>query len=63
MTLDLAAEGFKAAATGGGQSWWQVYLIFQGGDVGAPSQIDTTINNIRFAAVPEPATAAWRSGD
>lgn len=62
VTLDLAAEGFKAAAAGGGQSWWQVYLIFQGGDVGAPSQIDTTIDNIRFAAVPEPATAALAIG-
>lgn len=62
VTLDLAAEGFKAAAAGGGQTWWQVYLIFQGGDVGAPSQINTTIDNIRFAAVPEPATAALAIG-
>jgi hypothetical protein len=63
VTLDLAAEGFKAAAAGGGQSWWQVYLIFQGGDVGAPTQITTTIDNIRFsAAVPEPATAALAIG-
>jgi hypothetical protein len=62
VTLDLAAEGFKAAAAGGGQSWWQVYLIFQGGDVGAPAQINTTIDNIRFAAVPEPATAALAIG-
>lgn len=62
VTLDLAAEGFKAAAAGGGQSWWQIYLIFQGGDVGAPTQITTTIDNIRFSAVPEPATAALAIG-
>ncbi len=62
VTLDLAAEGFKAAAAGGSQSWWQVYLIFQGGDVGAPTQITTTIDNIRFSAVPEPATAALAIG-
>ncbi|MBL9161762.1 MAG: PEP-CTERM sorting domain-containing protein [Planctomycetaceae bacterium] len=62
VSLDLAAEGFKAAAAAGDQSWWQVYLIFQGGDVGAPSQITTTIDNIRFSAVPEPATAAMAIG-
>ena len=62
VTLDLATEGFKAAAAGGDQSWWQVYLIFQGGDAGAPSQITTTIDNIRFSAVPEPTTAALAIG-
>jgi uncharacterized protein (TIGR03382 family) len=62
VSLDLAAEGFKAAAADGDQSWWQVYLIFQGGDVGAPSQITTTIDNIRFSAVPEPATATLAVG-
>ena len=62
VTLDLAGDVFKSAAAGGGQSWWQVYLIFQGGDVGAPSQITTTIDNIRFSAVPEPATAALAIG-
>ncbi len=62
VSVDLAANGFKAAAAGGDQSWWQVYLIFQGGDVGAPTQITTTIDNIRFAAVPEPATAALAIG-
>lgn len=62
VSVDLVASGLKAAAAGGDQSWWQVYLIFQGGDVGAPSQINTTIDNIRFAAVPEPATAALAIG-
>jgi hypothetical protein len=62
VTLDLEAEGFRAAAAGGDQSWWQVYLIFQGGDVGGQSQITTTIDNIRFSAVPEPTTAALICG-
>jgi hypothetical protein len=62
VTLDLAGDVFKSAAAGGGKSWWQVYLIFQGGDAGAPSQITTTIDNIRFSAVPEPATAALAIG-
>lgn len=57
VTLDLQAEGFKSAAANGNESWWQVHLIFQGGDSGAPSQITTTIDNIRFSAIPEPATA------
>ena len=62
VSLDLVATGLKAGAAGGDKSWWQVYLIFQGGDVGAPSQINTTIDNIRFSAVPEPATAALAVG-
>ncbi|MBA4105951.1 MAG: hypothetical protein C0485_09350 [Pirellula sp.] len=62
VSFDLAALGLKAGAASGDQSWWQVYLIFQGGDVGGASQITTTIDNIRFAAVPEPATAALAVG-
>jgi uncharacterized protein (TIGR03382 family) len=62
VSVDLVASGLKAAAAGGDQSWWQVYLIFQGGDVGGASQITTTIDNIRFSAVPEPATAALAVG-
>jgi hypothetical protein len=62
VSLDLQTTGLKAGAAAGDKSWWQVYLIFQGGDVGAPSQINTTIDNIRFAAVPEPATAALAVG-
>lgn len=62
VTLDMAGLGFKAAAAGSGQSWWQIILVFQGGDVGAPAQITTTIDNIRFSAVPEPATAALAIG-
>lgn len=63
VTLDLQATGIKASAAGGGQTWWQLYLIFQGGDDPAASPIATTIDNVRFFAVPEPAglplIAAW----
>lgn len=62
VTLDLAATGVKTTAAGGDQSWWKISLIFQGNDAGAPSQITTTIDNIRFSAVPEPATAALAIG-
>jgi hypothetical protein len=58
VTLDLQATGIKAAAANGNESWWQVLLVFQGADTGAPTQITTTIDNIRFSAIPEPATAA-----
>ena len=62
VTLDLLGQGFKAAAAAGDKSWWQIYFMFQGGDVGAPSQITTTIDNIRFANVPEPTSAALALG-
>jgi hypothetical protein len=57
VTLDLQAEGFNTAAAAGDKSWWQIVLIVQGGDAGGPSQITTTIDNIRLNPVPEPATA------
>jgi hypothetical protein len=55
VALDLQSTGLKANAGGGGQSWWQLYLIFQGGDDPTASPIITTIDNVRFFAVPEPA--------
>lgn len=61
VSLDLAATGIKAIAASD-QSWWKINLVFQGGDVGGATQINTTIDNIRFSAVPEPATAALAVG-
>jgi len=55
-TLDLNTTGIKANALAGDQSWWQIYLIFQGGDDPAASPIQTTLDNVRFNAIPEPAT-------
>ncbi len=55
-TLDLVATGIKANAAAGDRGWWQVFLAFQGGDVGGASRISTTIDNVRFSAIPEPAT-------
>ncbi|BBO34675.1 hypothetical protein PLANPX_4287 [Lacipirellula parvula] len=62
VTLDLQAEGFNTAAAAGDKSWWQIVLIVQGGDTGAPSQITTTIDNIRLNPVPEPATVGLALG-
>lgn len=57
-TLDLEATGIQAAAAGGDQSWWQIYLIFQGGDDPQTAEIVTMIDNVRFTAVPEPGSLA-----
>lgn len=57
-TLDLNATGIKANAAAGGKTWWQIYLIFQGGDDPSSSQIQTTIDNVRFTAIPEPSSLA-----
>ncbi len=58
-TIDLVTTGIKAAAAGGDRGWWQIYLTFQGGDVGGAPRITSTIDNVRFTqAVPEPAAVA-----
>lgn len=55
-TIDLVATGIKAAAAGGDRGWWQIFLTFQGADVGGASRITSTIDNVRLTpAVPEPA--------
>lgn len=54
VTLDLNATGIKANALAGDKSWWQIYLIFQGGDDPATATIQTTLDNVRFNAIPEP---------
>lgn len=57
-TLDLNATGIKANALAGDKGWWQIYLIFQGGDDPASNPIQTTLDNVRFnnSSVPEPAS-------
>lgn len=54
VTLDLNATGIKANALAGDKTWWQIYLIFQGGDDPATPSIQTTLDNVRFHAIPEP---------
>lgn len=59
VTLDLVSTGVKASALAGGQTWWQIFLVLQGGDSPSNPSILTTLDNIRFTtAVPEPATLA-----
>ncbi len=55
VTWDLAAEGYKGGLTSS-STWAQLIMTAQGGDAGGPSEIATTIDNIRFWNVPEPAT-------
>lgn len=56
LFIDLVESGAKAAASPA-STWWQLFIIAQGGDAGSPNPIDFTVDNIRFAnEVPEPAS-------
>jgi hypothetical protein len=56
--LNLVSTGIRANAAAGDKGWWQIYLIFQGGDSPASPQVVTTLDNVRVTPVPEPSSAA-----
>jgi hypothetical protein len=55
FALDLVATGVKAIAANN-PTWWEMEFIFQGGDTTGAPQINTTLDNLKFTAIPEPAT-------